>query len=181
MKFRYISTDRNPKRVWPLASKGGVVVKVPTSHWIETEHDLSEWVESGLIKGGPVGEAELSMPAQLIAPVTVPVPTSQSKNPYESMAKAMEDVFNKSVPAPPAVPPVVVLVEEPLAVVEAVSDTETLASYAEAVVPASEDTDFALLTREVLWNLALQRGLTANLAYRSTTKAELIRLLNGEA
>lgn len=175
MKFRYIAVDRNPKRSWPITSKSGVVVMVPASHWIETEHDLSEWV-GGLIQGGPV-DAPVEQPApviaQPIAPVTVP--TSQSKNPYEGMAKAMEDAFNKSVPAAPPAPVEVAI--EP--VVEAVSDEEVLEAHAEALVPSDEDGDFALLTRKVLWGLALERGLTANLEYRSTTKAELVRLLKG--
>jgi hypothetical protein len=180
MKFRYISTDRNPKRVWPVTSKSGVVVMVPTSHWIETEHDLSDWV-GGLIQGGPV-DAFVEQPpiviAQPIAPVTVP--TSQSKNPYEGMAKAMEDAFNKSVPAAPPAPVEVAIQPVVEATVEAASDEDVLEAHAEALVPSDEDGDFALLTRKVLWGLALERGLTANLEYRSTTKAELVRLLKGE-
>ena len=183
MKFHYISTDRNPKRVWPITSKSGVVVMVPSSHYIETDHDLSEWVVGGLIKGGPA-DAPIVEPvavvAQSIAPV--PVPTSQSKNPYESMAKAMESAFNKAVVvAPPAVvepaPAPAPVVE---AAVEVLSDEDAIDAHIDAVVPVSDDADFALLTRKVLWDLASQRGLTANLEYRSSTKAELIRLLNGE-
>lgn len=181
MKFRYISNDRNPKRVWPLTSKDGVVVMVPSSHYIETEHDLSEWVISGLIKGLPANTPiEVAVVAQLIAPV--PVPTSQSKNPYESMAKAMESAFNKAVVvAPPAVvepaPAPAPVVEE---AVEVLSDEAAIEAHIDAVVPVGEDADFALLTRKVLWGLASERGLTADLEYRSSTKAELIRLLNGE-
>lgn len=181
MKFHYISTDRNPKRVWPITSKSGVVVMVPSSHYIETDYDLSEWVVGGLIRGGPV-DAPIVEPvavvAQLIAPV--PVPTSQSKNPYESMAKAMESAFNKAVVvAPPAVvePALAPVVE---ASVEVLSDEDAIDAHPDAVVPVGDDADFALLTRKVLWGLASQRGLAADLEYRNSTKAELIRLLNGE-
>jgi len=180
MKFRYISTDRNPKRVWPLQVSTGEVVLVPTSHWIETEHDLSTWVTSGLIKGGPV-EQDAAPIAQPIAPVEVVV--APPKDRMSAFAEAMGNAFAKStpkpvsepVPAPASAPaaPVVEPIPEPVATAAAIEDlVEEAAEIAEA--------DIGSMTRKHLWAEVVSRGLNVGLVYNNTTKAEMIRVLSAE-
>ena len=180
MKFRYISTDRNPKRVWPIQLSTGEVVLVPASHWIETEHDLSAWVASGLIKGGPV-EQDAAPVAQPIAPVEVVV--APPKDRMSAFAEAMGNAFAKSTPKPVSEPvpapapapaaPVVEPIPEPVATAAAIEDlVEEAAEIAEA--------DVASMTRKQLWAEVVSRGLNVGLVYNNTTKAEMIRVLSAE-
>lgn len=181
MKYRYIALDRNPKRVWPIQLPSGGVVMVPSSHWIETEHDLSAWV-GGLIMGGPVAENAEPI-AQPIAQKEVVV--EPPKDRMAAFADALGNAFAKPapkpavepvvVPAPAPVEPVVEPASEPVAApVEAASDA--VEELVEAAAEAAEN-DFASMTRKQLWAEVVSRGLNAGLVYNNTTKAEMVRLL----
>jgi len=182
MKFRYISNDRNPKRVWPIQLATGEMVLVPTSHWIETEHDLSAWVSGGLIKGGPVEQDS----APLVQPIAQKeVVVEPPKDRMAAFAEAMGNAFAKSVPktvpeptpapasapAAPVVEPVSEPVPEPVASAQAIEDlVEEAAEIAEA--------DVTSMTRKHLWAEVVSRGLNVGLVYNNTTKAEMLRVLS---
>ena len=182
MKYRYIANDRNPKRVWPIQLGTGEVVLVPTSHWIETDHDLSTWVTSGLIKGGPA-EQDAAPIAQPIAQkeVVVEPPKDRMAALAEAMGKAFAKPAPKVVPEPapaPAPAPVAPVVEpvseplpEPVASAAAIEDlVEEAAEIAEA--------DVASMSRKHLWAEVVSRGLNVGLVYNNTTKAEMLRVLS---
>jgi hypothetical protein len=186
MKYRYIALDRNPKRVWPIQLPTGEVVMVPSSHWIETEHDLSDWVSNGMIAGGPVAEGS--------APIAQPIAQKQEvvdppKDRMAAFAEALGNAFAKSAPQPavepvvvPAAKPVEPVVEpspEPVAApVDAASDA--VEELVEAAAEAAEN-DLSSMTRKQLWAEVVSRGLNVGLIYNNTTKAEMVRLLSEAA
>lgn len=181
MKYRYIANDRNPKRVWPIQLPTGEVVLVPSSHWIETDHDLSAWVGS-LITGGPVEQSA----APLVQPIAQEVVVEPPKDRMAAFAEAIGNAFAKPAPvveqpvsapvvvsAPAPIEPVVEPAAEP--VVEPVAEA-SVEDIVEAAAEAAEG-DYSALTRKALWAEVVSRGLNSGLVYNNTTKAEMIRIL----
>jgi hypothetical protein len=181
MKYRYIAVDRNPKRVWPIQLPTGEVVMVPSSHWIETDHDLSAWV-GGLIQGGPVDHG--------VAPIAQPIAQNEvvvapPKDRMSAFAEAMGKAFAKPAPtvvsepepapAPAPAAPVVEPVSEPLP--ESVASAAAIEDLVEEAAEIAE-ADVASMTRKQLWAEVVSRGLNVGLVYNNTTKAEMLRVLS---
>jgi hypothetical protein len=145
-----------------VRAKSGVELLIGIAG-VETDEDLSDWVDCGLLLRVQV----VSLPAVEAVAVADPVSVADPVIPVEPVRNQL-----RIEPDPIAADPVV-SVETELPETE----TEIEAESADSVEPVDTRDSLSPLTKSQLWIRALQVGATVGLDYRKVTREQIIQAI----